>query len=265
MGRRPRAPLEGVVFALAVAALVVSLLVLLSPRAEVFRRGDVEGARPRRATHDSPLLRLEGPNAFPGSSAYPAIRWFEGVLTAGECREIVRMARPGLERSTLGPAREVGEARTSSQAWLALDATPAVARVVSQLAQLTGLSPACFEDLQVLEYGVGAEYRAHHDSCNPDTGDYDECVAEEAREGWGRRVYTFFMYLNDGFEGGGTDFPRLGVTLTPKRGCAALWANLRADEEGHAEDSFHGGMPVLSGTKYAANLWVRQRPRASAA
>ena len=39
----------------------------------------------------------------------------------------------------------------------------------------------------------------------------------------GPRAFTFFLYLSDVEEGGGTKFPYLNVTVKPKRGSAVLW------------------------------------------
>lgn len=39
----------------------------------------------------------------------------------------------------------------------------------------------------------------------------------------GVRILTVFLYLNDVEEGGGTDFPKLGITVEPKKGKAVIW------------------------------------------
>ena len=82
----------------------------------------------------------------------------------------------------------------------------------------------------------------------------------------GLRVWTMFIYLNDGseFEGGGTIFPNLkgddGNPLIYKlgKGDGVLFLNLEDDGYTPHKLSFHGGMPVLNGTKWGANCWVRQ-------
>jgi len=43
----------------------------------------------------------------------------------------------------------------------------------------------------------------------------------------GVRVYTFFVYLSDVEEGGGTKFNDLGITVTPKLGRAVLWPSVK--------------------------------------
>ena len=87
----------------------------------------------------------------------------------------------------------------------------------------------------------------------------------------GVRVLTFFMYLNDVEEGGGTNFPLVtssssssaaaeGLTVWPKKGRAVLWPSVLNDRP-HERDprADHQAQPVIQGMKYGANLWIHQR------
>lgn len=68
------------------------------------------------------------------------------------------------------------------------------------------------------------------------------------------------MYLNDVEEGGGTNFPRLNMTVTPKRGRAVLWPsvlNMKPNRKDHRSD--HQALPVIKGVKYGANAWIHMR------
>lgn len=75
----------------------------------------------------------------------------------------------------------------------------------------------------------------------------------------GVRLATFFLYLSDVEEGGGTWFPRLNVTGVPKKGRALLWYNVQKDASGEWKmdgRTQHEAVPVIKGTKYAANKWI---------
>ena len=61
------------------------------------------------------------------------------------------------------------------------------------------------EQFQVLNYGMGGEYKPHNDGMG--------------------RIATFMIYLNDVKEGGATVFTRAGVTVKPRRNAAVLWYN----------------------------------------
>jgi prolyl 4-hydroxylase len=62
------------------------------------------------------------------------------------------------------------------------------------------------------------------------------------------------LYLNDVEEGGGTDFPDLGLTVMPKRGSALIWPSV-LDSDPNRKDgrTEHQALPVEKGIKYGAN------------
>ena len=195
------------------------------------------------------------------SSNFPPIRQFENLFTDDECQQIIDMARPKLQRSTLGVNIETGNERTSHQAWLDRKALPCLERCSEQVAKLTGLSADNQEKWQVLRYEPGQQYTAHFDACNEDTKEFHDCVANEENKGWGKRVYTFFIYLNDVEEGGETYFPLLDKGFKPKKATAILWNNLTDDQSKSHPYSKHAGMPVKKGVKWAINVWIRQYPK----
>ena len=59
--------------------------------------------------------------------------------------------------------------------------------------------------------------------------------------------------LNDVERGGSTAFPRAGVAVSPVRGGAAFWYNLKRNGLGNP-NTLHGACPVLLGHK-----WGEQR------
>jgi prolyl 4-hydroxylase len=76
----------------------------------------------------------------------------------------------------------------------------------------------------------------------------------------GVRILTFYIYLNDVEEGGGTQFPVLNLTVTPRRGRAVLWPSV-LNEDPNKKDprTVHEAMPVIRGEKYggkSANILV---------
>ena len=70
-------------------------------------------------------------------------------------------------------------------------------------------------------------------------------------------MYTFFMYLNDGEGGGETHFPRLNISVRPKRGRAVLWPSVLNHDPSERDDrTEHEAVTVHKGVKYAANYWL---------
>jgi hypothetical protein len=70
---------------------------------------------------------------------------------------------------------------------------------------------------------------------------------------------TFLTYLNDDYEGGETDFPRIGYRYKGRRGDALYFVNV--DGAGAPDyRTVHAGLPPASGTKWLLSQWVRSRP-----
>jgi prolyl 4-hydroxylase len=78
----------------------------------------------------------------------------------------------------------------------------------------------------------------------------------------GQRLATMFVYLNDlppDEDGGGTHFPKLDMTIKPKKGNAAFWMNM---ENGKVDPrTLHAGQSVRKpdSVKYGMNIWFRDR------
>ena len=117
--------------------------------------------------------------------------------------------------------------------------------------KLTLIPTPNYNELQILRYGE-TQFQGLH-------GDY---IVEDTYRRGGGRVLTLFMYLNDVEEGGETEFPRLNppVKVTPKKNMVLLWANvLDSDPNKEDERMWHQALPVVKGTKHAANFWIHMR------
>jgi prolyl 4-hydroxylase len=106
----------------------------------------------------------------------------------------------------------------------------------------------------VLHYAVGETIGNHYDFVDPAHPGY----AEEIRR-FGNRVVTFLVYLNVGYEGGDTVFPRLGLSHSGQRGEGLYFVN--TDENGQANlRTLHNGRPPTRGEKWVFSQFVRNRP-----
>jgi prolyl 4-hydroxylase len=110
-----------------------------------------------------------------------------------------------------------------------------------RIAAMTGTAVSNGEPLQVLRYTPGQQYRLHSDAL---TG-----VANQ-------RVVTAIAYLNDGFVGGETDFPAIGVRVRPRAGDLLVFHNTLPDGR-MAPGARHAGLPVTNGAKWIATRWIR--------
>jgi prolyl 4-hydroxylase len=143
------------------------------------------------------------------------------------------------------------ESRTSSNAWCRdkCSKDPVAQRVIERIANITKIPETNSEDLQLLRYNPGEFYETHHDFLEHST----------TRQS-GPRLITFFLYLNEVEEGGGTEFPDYDITVTPKRGRALIWPSVKDEDPGEQDErTEHQALPVIKGVKYGANAWIHQR------
>lgn len=121
-----------------------------------------------------------------------------------------------------------------------------MAGVVRQIAAVAGMSADRAEPMGVLRYTPGQEYQPHYDYYSDERHD-------------AQRAVTVFVYLNDVEEGGGTEFPRIGVRIQPERGKAVKFLNCDASGQPNPQ-TLHAGLPVIRGEKWLATLWFWDRP-----
>lgn len=203
------------------------------------------------------LDALSSPATPTQLSRQPKICMVEGLLSADECRLLIASSQPRLRRShTLDPLSGtplLQALRTSSDA----SHDPVGEDMAVRLAQLRMASAAALplvhaESLVVLRYAPGEEYRPHRDYLPPSGIERDGPHA-------GNRLRTICAYLNQVEEGGQTEFPLVGVRVQPVAGSAVVFDNLHADGRPDSA-TLHAGLPVASGEKWLATLWLRQRP-----
>lgn len=177
------------------------------------------------------------------------LRVVDDALDPTTCEQVIQRAKAlGLQRSTVTDAVATttrDAARTSSQVFLP-DTDP-LARLVKRTARdLTSLPESRMEQVQVLHYLPGQEYKPHFDACN------DGCDGGRDMP----RTATVYVYLNDVEEGGHTRFPNLNASVDPKRGRAVVWRNIDASKA-NLPCSLHGADPVVRGEKWGCNVWIR--------
>src|SRR3546814_11091574 len=76
------------------------------------------------------------------------------------------------------------------------------------------------EAIQILRYGVGAQYKPHHDYFDPDWSG----SAGPLKRG-GKRVASLVMYLNTPERGGATTFPEWNFEVAPVKGNADFFSS----------------------------------------
>jgi prolyl 4-hydroxylase len=191
-----------------------------------------------------------------GRVSAPDVAILQNVLTPAECDELIALSRPKLQRSRIVDhqtgAEEVMDLRSSYGTYFLRSENSLVKRIEQRLATIIGMPVDHGEGLQILHYGVGAEYVPHYDFFLPESSG----SAVHVKKG-GQRVITVIMYLNDVEGGGETIFPEINFSVTPRKGSAVYFSYCNSQNK-LDRLTLHGGAPVIRGEKWIATLWVRQ-------
>jgi prolyl 4-hydroxylase len=221
---------------------------LLAALAEVNPRSRLELERIQAMALTGDGDPLEEPK---GERLYetPSIVRFEALFSVEECAWLAASAAPMLEPAVVVDPRSGRQRRDPVRVCDSAGFTwplenPAIHALNRRLAAASGTTVGQGEPLQLLRYRPGGEYRPHFDA-----------IPGFANQ----RIATILVWLNDGYEGGETDFPTPGLRLKGRPGDAILFRNTGPD--GRPDPAAgHSGLPVAAGEKLIASRWIRQRP-----
>ena len=177
----------------------------------------------------------------------PLIVILGNVLSNKECDELIRLSKDKLQRSKIGSTHDVNELRTSSSMFFQESENEIVTRVEKRVSTIMNIPIEHGESMQILRYTPGQEYKAHYD--------YFSSTSQAAKN---NRISTLIMYLNDVEQGGETFFPKLNLSVTPKKGMAVYFEYFYTDNDLN-ELTLHGGSPVIAGEKWVATQWMRKQ------
>jgi len=188
------------------------------------------------------------PNLFSNIFIYD-----EKLLNHTECDSIIELANSiGLTQSTVtsndGYTNKVlSSHRTNYNLNLPYGKYDIIDDVYRHIAKIISL-PVENIEMEINRYSDGQYFMAH----------YDYLTSEWIVDTGGQRLYSCVVYLNDDFEGGETHFANLGKTIKPIKGNAVLWKNCLYDSDQLDLTSLHESLPIISGTKWALIVWVRE-------
>ena len=205
-----------------------------------------------------PLGERMQPGDKQSLSETPRIRMIRGFATVPECRWLMALARPQLGPATVFDKDTGGQTldptRDNSFLVLRIGEMNLLTETIRQrISAATNLPAPLFEPTQLLHYAVGQRFKPHHDFLDPANPAYHDSLGR-----FGQRIATFLMYLNDGYEGGETSFPRIGLTFRAEQGDALFFANVTRDGAPDLQ-TLHAGLPPTSGEKWVLSQWIRDR------
>ena len=107
--------------------------------------------------------------------------------------------------------------------------------------------------MTVLHYSPGEQITNHFDFVDPSSPNYEQLLEQQ-----GQRIVTFLVYLNEDYEGGETEFPRLGVSHKGRKGEGLYFVNALRSREPDRR-MLHAGRPPSAGEKWVVSQFIRDR------
>ena len=185
----------------------------------------------------------------------PRIVVFEKFLTDPECDQLIEMANKRLARSSTVD-NNTGEikshpSRTSSGMFFSRGENNLIKTIEERISSAINWPVENGEGLQVLHYEKGQRYLPHNDYFDTSLTGTQSLIARS-----GNRIATFLMYLATPDEGGSTSFPDAGIKVQSIKGNAVFFSY---ESMNSSSKTLHGGDPVISGEKYVATKWLREK------
>lgn len=192
-------------------------------------------------------------------SASPRIRHYPNFINTTVADWLIDRARARLAPAQVYDAveRRTGThaTRTNSAAVFDLLAADLVSVLVQQrMAACLAAPLRHFEAMTVLHYEPGQQIREHFDFVDPHVPDYEAVLRER-----GQRVVTFLVYLNDDYDGGCTEFPRLGIAHKGRAGAALYFENAFNDGSPDVR-TLHAGRPPAGAPKWIVSQFIKSKP-----
>jgi prolyl 4-hydroxylase len=189
----------------------------------------------------------------------PLVRVLDAFITPAACDWYIARARNRLIRARVYDpvSREdvVRATRSNSVANFGLTDVELLDVVLqAKMSRACGIPLSHMEAPAVLHYGVGEEASEHFDFVNPNSADYAQEIARN-----GQRVMTFLVYLNEDYEGGETDFPKLRICHKARLGQGLFFVNASTDLQPDLR-MLHAGRAPRRGEKWVVSQFIRSRP-----
>lgn len=189
---------------------------------------------------------------------YPLIYIIDNYIPYDFCDHIIDNYKNRLELAkvissniNVNDTKEDLNIRNNKSAWIHYNEDEKIKDLYNNISKLINYPIENSEKLQLVHYNVGEKYNYHYDG-------YKE---NDIRINDGQRMVTCFIYLNDLQENqcGHTEFNKLNIKVAPKKGRLLVFYNTEKNSNKLHELSIHGGNEVLSGEKWACNIWFRNK------
>ena len=203
------------------------------------------------------MIQLDGSRVW---NINPLVVSVDNFASDDQCETLISIAERRLRRAKIvtgdGSVILSGERTNSAAYFQKSDEPPVVQQLKFMIGAIIRMPITNAEPFQVLHYKVSQQFTPHLDGFAL-SDDPDRITKFEADGG--QRLFSTMIYLNDVKEGGATSFPKLNISVEPRRGRLLIFANTLAGSRDSVNLALHAGDPVSVGEKWSAITWWRDR------
>jgi len=187
----------------------------------------------------------------------PLVITIDNYVSDEVCEHFIKMSENKFKRAKVSGDKEgfLSKGRTGSNHWVSHNTDKITQELSEKISKLVDIPLDNAESYQIIHYSETQEYRRHYDGWLLNNSEKSKRMLKRG----GQRLLTVLCYLNDVEDGGGTEFPRLNLIVKAKKGRIVIFQNVKDGTNIRHKLSEHAGMPVLSGEKFAFNLWFREK------
>ena len=185
----------------------------------------------------------------------PRIWTVEKFASSELCDWIVSRARGKLKQAMLFDGKEarLNANRTNSDFVFNIVESGVVMLLVRfRVSAVTQLPIPNMEPPQIFHYALGQEIGAHYDFLFDGTHGYGRTGSYQ-----GDRLATFLLYLNDDYQGGELEFPKVKFRHRGRKGDGVFFASQVSGKPDRM--SLHAALPVTSGEKWILSQWIHNQ------
>jgi predicted 2-oxoglutarate/Fe(II)-dependent dioxygenase YbiX len=185
----------------------------------------------------------------------PRIWTVENFASPALCDWMVSRARGKLKPAMLfdGKEAKLNANRTNSDFVFDIVESGVVMLLVRfRVSAVTQLPIPNMEPPQIFHYALGQEIGAHYDFLFDGTHGYGRTGSYQ-----GDRLATFLLYLNDDYEGGELEFPKVKFRYRGRKGDGIFFASQVSGKPDKM--SLHAALPVTGGEKWILSQWIHNQ------
>ena len=179
--------------------------------------------------------------------AEPAIFFYRNYLNHDLCDQFIMQYSAKTKKSEVTDGNNISltKLRASSTAFIENDEKIGK-QLKIKLSNDLEWDLSAFEKIQFTSYLQGEGYSPHYDA-------FEHKIISKKRR---QRLFTSIIYLNDNFNGGHTNFPKLNIDVKPEKGAMLLFSNCMNSTNFLNPFMLHGSTPIESGKKNILTTWL---------